>query len=91
MLAAWLRMKYPQWFQGALSSSGPVLFFDGWVSPYAYYDLCTEDFRKYDIDCPVMIKEGFDLLGKLADQPESYGSIAEIFGLCTVPTSSAEI
>jgi pimeloyl-ACP methyl ester carboxylesterase len=63
MLAAWLRMKYPQWFAGALAASAPILFFEGYVSEYAYYDLCTEDFRKYDETCPVMIKEGFDLLG----------------------------
>lgn len=29
MLAAWLRMKYPQTFQGALSSSAPILYFKG--------------------------------------------------------------
>jgi len=39
--------------------------FEGWVSEYAYYDLCTEDFRQYATDCPVMIKEGYNLLGKL--------------------------
>ena len=65
MLAAWLRMKYPQWFQGALAASAPILMFEGWVSEYAYYDLCTEDFRQYAADCPVMIKEGYNLLGKL--------------------------
>lgn len=59
MLAAWLRMKYPQWFQGALAASAPIVFFDGVVSPNAYNDIATNDFRKADENCPHEIKKGF--------------------------------
>jgi lysosomal Pro-X carboxypeptidase len=41
MLAAWLRMKFPQHFQGALASSAPILYFEGSVSPYAYNEVAT--------------------------------------------------
>jgi len=91
MLAAWLRMKYPQWFQGALAASAPILFFEGYVDPEAYDRIATTDFAKADPDCPVMIREGFDLLESLRTQPDSYEQIAQIFNLCTVPTGAGEI
>ena len=51
MLAAWLRMKYPQWFQGALAASAPILFFQGYVNPDAYDNIATDDYRKADPMC----------------------------------------
>jgi lysosomal Pro-X carboxypeptidase len=62
MLSAWLRMKYPQWFQGALAASAPILFFDGYVDPYAYDDIATDIYRQADENCPVSIKNGWNLL-----------------------------
>lgn len=44
MLSAWLRMKFPNWFQGALAASAPILFFEGYVDPNAYDDIATSDF-----------------------------------------------
>ncbi len=91
MLAAWLRMKFPQWFQGALAASAPILFFDGYVDPFAYDDIATGIFAKADPDCPVSMKAGFDLLDQLKSDPTSYAQIAQIFNLCTVPTSAVDI
>lgn len=56
MLSAWLRMKYSHVFQGALAASAPILFFDGYVSPDAYDNIATDDYRKADEQCPVYIK-----------------------------------
>ena len=56
MLAAWLRMKFPHTFQGALASSAPILFFEGSVSPYAYNEVATASFAKYDASCPDIIR-----------------------------------
>ena len=70
MLSAWLRMKYPHAFQGALAASAPILFFDGYVSPYAYDNIATDDYRKADEQCPVNIKAGFEMLADLKDQTD---------------------
>ena len=91
MLSAWLRMKYPHVFQGALAASAPILFFDGYVSAYAYDDIATDDFRQADADCPTFIHSGFTQLADLADDSSSYQAISEIFNLCAVPEGPAEV
>jgi len=45
-----------------LAASAPILFFDGAVSPNAFDDIATDDYRKADKQCPVMLKAGFDQL-----------------------------
>ena len=74
-----------------MAASAPILFFDGYVSPDAYDDIATEDFRKADADCPVMIKAGFDQLADLKKQSETYDDVKEIFGLCATPSGAVEI
>ena len=79
MLFVWLRMKYPHVFKGALTASALILFFDGYVSPNAYYDLATDDYRKAEEQCPRMIKAGFDQLLSLREQSDSYRTVHDIF------------
>ena len=89
MLSAWLRLKYPQWFQGALAASAPILFFDGYVDPYAYDDIATDVFRKADMNCPISIKNGFEKLAEV--DKNSYLDLKKIFNLCETPTSAADV
>jgi hypothetical protein len=55
-----------------LASSAPILFFEGSVSPYAYNEVATESFAKYDAACPDIIRKGFGVLVDWRDKPENY-------------------
>ena len=91
MLAAWLRMKYPQWFQGALASSAPILFFEGKVDPEAYDELATNDYKGADPDCPTTISAGFTELATAATEASTYPTLKEIFALCDAPTQASDV
>lgn len=61
MLAAWLRMKFPATFQGALASSAPLVYFKGAPSaPETWFgDLISESYKNVTQNCFDRIKEGF--------------------------------
>lgn len=61
MLAAWLRMKYPQTFQGALASSAPILYFKGapTAPENAFGDLISQAYGNVTLKCNDTIREGF--------------------------------
>jgi len=39
MLAAWIRMKFPNVFQGALAASAPIRHFKGTVDPMNFTNI----------------------------------------------------
>ena len=55
MLATWLRMKFPETFQGAIASSAPILYFKGKTEEGAFYRVVTDAYRKADQQCPAKI------------------------------------
>ncbi len=67
MLAAWLRMKFPHYFHGALAASAPILFFKDAVNPYAFNQRVTDDYRSYNVTAPIWVQKSFNLLIKWAD------------------------
>jgi lysosomal Pro-X carboxypeptidase len=56
MLAAWLRMKYPHVFAGALASSAPLVFSPEKVSPFAFSEAITNVYKAQNLLCPTFIK-----------------------------------
>jgi pimeloyl-ACP methyl ester carboxylesterase len=64
MLAGWLRLKFPQTFQGALAMSAPILYFKD--APSAPEDefgaIATEDFKLRLEKSPTLIRESFEYM-----------------------------
>ena len=84
MLAAWIRMKYPHVFQGALAASAPFLEFkDAPSAPYDLFgEICTNDFREQLDKSPVLIREAFEALVSANDKAK-FADISKIFNTCT--------
>ena len=91
MLAAWLRMKHPQTFQGALAASAPFLYFkDAPSAPeYAYSDIATTDFATELNKSPELIKETFTNM--MASTEEKWAEMSEIFNTCTPISNSSDV
>ena len=93
MLAGWLRMKFPQTFQGALAMSAPILYFQGAPSApeEAFGDIATEDFRAALDKAPVLIRESFEMLYDMKKRPDTWQQIDQIFNTCTAIESAGDI
>ena len=91
MLAAWLRIKFPHTFQGALAASAPFLYFKNAPSApmYGYSAITTDDFRNQLEKSPDLIREGFTAL--MAATEDQYAEMSELFNTCTPITNSTDI
>lgn len=85
MLAAYLRMKYPNMIQGAVASSAPVLYFaNGTVEYTAFDDRVTKVFNETfpDARCGLHMKEGFAQMKETEDLSLYYDQFNTIFNPC---------
>lgn len=91
MLAAWLRIKHPNTFQGALAASAPFLYFkNAPTAPmYGYSTITTDDFRNQLDKSPDLIREAFTAL--VATTEDQYSELSDIFNTCTPISNSTDI
>ena len=87
MLAAWIRMKYPQTFQGALAASAPILSFKGAPSApeTGFDDVITYGFESvYDNKtCSDGIREAFAVFDAFQTKDdEAWTYFHDILKLC---------
>jgi pimeloyl-ACP methyl ester carboxylesterase len=85
MLAAWLRMKFPHVFQGALAASAPLVYFkDSKTAPEDEFSMiATRDFNTTEVGskCADGIKYALKQLN--TSDSSSYELINSIFNPCT--------
>lgn len=63
MLAAWLKMKYPNSIIGAVASSAPIWMFKDQNPCDAFYKIVTEDFRTLGSEnCVSTIERSWEII-----------------------------
>uniref|UniRef100_A0A8D0BQC7 Lysosomal Pro-X carboxypeptidase n=1 Tax=Salvator merianae TaxID=96440 RepID=A0A8D0BQC7_SALMN len=83
MLAAWLRMKYPNIVIGALAASAPIWQFENLVPCGTFYRIVTEDFRKSGDCCSQSIRNSWAAINRLASSKEGLKWLSSAFHLCS--------
>ncbi|KAK3707982.1 hypothetical protein QZH41_010717, partial [Actinostola sp. cb2023] len=83
MLAAWLRMKYPNIVIGALAASAPILQFQDLTPCGSFYKIVTDDFRHDGGQvCVDSIRRSWAIVKKLGETASGRQSLSKIFKVC---------
>lgn len=92
MLAAWIRMKYPHMFQGALASSAPVLWFKGKTINTSYTKVASKVIKEQGgQQCYDLYSNGFFDLTNMKYDASKYAKVKDIFKLCDAPKSPSDV
>jgi len=82
MLAAWLRMKFPETFQGAVASSAPIRYFRGANPDDGFYQVVNNVYTKDHPECSANIKKVGELLLKISSDPSKIPALKSVFNTC---------
>lgn len=89
MLAAWLRMKYPNAVVGALAASAPIWQF---IVPCGeFYRVVTHDFTISGSNCSSSIRSSWAAIDRLSATGEGLQWLSLTFGLCGPLKSTEEV
>jgi hypothetical protein len=69
-------------FNRALAGSAPILQFPGIYNCSGYFDIITNDFKKYSQKCSQTIRNSWDAVRRLAKTDEGLKWLTETFVLC---------
>lgn len=84
MLAAWMRMKYPNLVDGALAGSAPILQFPGEYNCQDFNRIVTKDFEGYSSACSRSIAMSWQTIRDVASatKPDGKQTLSEHFNTC---------
>ena len=91
MLAAWLRMKFPETFQGALASSAPIIYFKGATPVDGFFKIVNYAFSKGHPECSKNIKKVHELLLDIKNYPEKIKALQKTFNTCQATKTAADV
>lgn len=83
MLAAWMRMKYPNLVAGALAGSAPILQFVGEYECQTFMAIVTKDYEGYSLNCSTSIAKSWSSMRELAAEPAGLERLGELFKTCS--------
>lgn len=90
MLAAWMRMRYPNLVQGAIASSAPIGCISANYSGPSYWQVVTQTAKWEDRNCPTRVSDAFDSLFRLGNSSQGLVKLTDIFRLCK-PLASGDM
>ncbi|KAJ8947462.1 hypothetical protein NQ318_009763 [Aromia moschata] len=83
MLAAWLRMKYPNSVIGAVASSAPVWLFEGLTPCESFYEIASNVFGHYGGEhCNKTIQSSWETIRNITRTDEGKAYISSQWKLC---------
>lgn len=91
MQAAWLRMKFPQTFHGALASSAPIQFTPEIINPYDFDGAITQAYTNISANCSSFIRKNQVNLNASAKSGKSFKTISTAYNTCEPITTRAEV
>ncbi|XP_033119205.1 lysosomal Pro-X carboxypeptidase-like [Anneissia japonica] len=83
MLAAWLRMKYPNIVVGAMAASAPIWQFTNVTVCSLPYQIVTKDFDSASKNCSKVVKRSWDVINTLAKSDEGRSKLTKLLRLCS--------
>lgn len=95
MLAAWLRLKYPDTFAGAIAASAPIRAFEGMDPAFdsnTYWQVVTRDASSAGgatDQCSTNIRNAWPLIFNLSSTSSGRGTLSSTFKLCS-PLKTSE-
>jgi len=80
MLAAWMRMKFPNVITAAIASSAPILYFKDVTPLNIFYNISSYNFERSNItNCKDTIKEAYKRLDQYAFNPNTTQETLQVF------------